>query len=336
MKRIFSITLTVVIVIAAVSLLTFSSDLLHPPRDKDKSYREAFVRNYKIFSVKIPDKLDFAGEPVPLDNYYVRESLDRELLVNTYWHSNTILMFKRAYRWVPVMQPVLVRNGIPADFIFLCMVESGFENLISPAGATGYWQFMKSTGQTYGLEISEEVDERYHVLKSTEAACKYLKTAYAKFKNWTLAAASYNMGIDGLDRQLKMQKTDNYYDLQLNRETLRYVYRVLAVKTIYHNPVGYGLYLRETDLYPPIPTQPVAVDSTIENLADFAIKHKTPYRVLKELNPWILKNRLSVKTPGKYEILLPLNGQVSHTILMEAHRQDSILFNDTLHIGRIH
>lgn len=334
MKKFLTITLIIVTLMAGLYFLT-GSGFLFPGDETDKAYREAFSRHYKMFAVEIPSQLDFAGEPVPVDLYHVRESLDKELLVNTYWHSNTILMMKRAYRWFPVIEPILKKNNIPSDFFFLCMIESGLENVVSPAGAAGFWQFLKGTGTSNGLEISTEVDERYHVEKSTEAACKYLRGAYKKFNSWTLAAASYNMGVEGLDNQLKTQQVSSYYDLQLNRETLRYVYRILAIKTIFYQPVRYGFYLRIRDLYPPIPTQTVTTDTTIADLAVFCKAQKVTYRILKELNPWLLKNTLTNKERKTYKILVPRDGEVSYEKLLGKTEETGKLFNDTLNVHDI-
>lgn len=335
MKKTIALSSLSVSVIVFLYLLTASTLQHSVSSDNDKAYWDAFSRNYKMFSVEIPEKLDFAGEEVPVNQFHVRESLDRELLVNSYWHSNTILMFKRAYRWYPVIEPILNKNGVPSDFFFLCMIESGLENVVSPAGAAGYWQFLKTTATSYGLEVSADVDERYNVEKVTEAACKYLVQAYSKYKSWTIAATSYNMGMGALDNQMLEQKTKSYYDLQLNRETIRYVYRILAVKTVFMNPVKYGFYLRKKDFYPPIPTQKIVVDSSIANLADFCIENKVAYRVLKELNPWLIKNSLVIKGGKSYEILLPRDGIIDYTSLIAEGESDSALFNDTLSVNNI-
>lgn len=334
MKKFLTISLLVISVLTALYFLT-SSTILFRGDNTDKPYHEAFQRNYKMFAVEIPSRLDFAGEAVPVSLYHVRESLDKELLVNTYWHSNTILMMKRAGRWYPVIEPILKKNNVPPDFFFLCMIESGLENVVSPAGAAGFWQFLKNTGSSYGLEVNAEVDERYHVEKATEAACKYLKAAYAKFGSWTLAAASYNMGMDGLENQLQTQKVTSYYDLQLNRETLRYVYRILAIKTLFYQPVRYGFYLRLTDLYPPVPTQPVTTDTTLTDLADFCLSHKVSYRVFKELNPWLMKNTLTNKERKTYTLLLPRDGKISYEALTADKEDTGELFNDTLNVRNI-
>jgi len=306
-----------------------------PDNSSDARYYEAGSRYYKIFNVKIPASLSFAGENVPLDRFYVHEGLDRELLVNCYWQSNTLLILKRSFRYFPEIDSVLKANKIPSDFKYLALIESGFENSISPAGAAGFWQFLKSTGTKYGLEINQEVDERYHVVKATVAACKYLKNAYARFNNWTLSAASYNMGVEGLSGVIENQKVDNYYDLYLNKETQRYVYRILAVKLIYESPVSHGFYLRANDMYPPIPAHSVIVDSAVASWPDFAKENGSNYRILKELNPWILKYTLTNKENKSYKVLFPDKGYEKYSTLFSEIKQDGCLFNDTLKVDQI-
>ncbi len=333
MKKFLTI-LPVVLLIAAITVLsafTFSGI----STSDDLVYREAFRRNYKMFTVEMPAHLDFAGEPIPLDKYYVRESFDKELHVNAYWHSSTVLMMKRANRWRPVIEPILKKNNIPADFFYLCLIESGMENVVSPAGAAGFWQIMKSPAQAYGLEISSEVDERYNVEKATEAACRILRDAYEKFHSWSLAAVSYNMGMGGLERALNTQRTRNFYDLQLNRETIRYMYRIVAIKTIFEHPVSYGFYIRIRDLYPHIPTEPFITDSTIPDFGKFCQDKNISYRVLKEMNPWILTNSLLNKERKSYKIQLPKDGVVSVDKLLEDLSEPDQLFNDTLHVRDI-
>ena len=258
-----------------------------------------------IQAVPIPDDLNFAGEAVPLYDDDVYERLDRELLVNTYWQSNTVLMHKRSARWFPMIEEILAEEGIPDDFKFLALIESGFTNARSPAGAAGFWQFVKPTAEGLGLEIRDEVDERYHAAKATRAACQYLRKAYDKFGNWTSAAASYNMGKGGLNNQMTRQHSTDYYDLYLNSETSRYVFRILAVKAILNNSEAYGFHLEESDLYAPYPTGTVTVDSTIADLATWAEMHHSNYKEVKILNPWLRQKSLTV-APGKtYEIILP-------------------------------
>lgn len=326
---IISLALLFIIVFAGAAYKFLQND------SNDKEYYNAFNRNYKIFSVEIPEKISFAGEPVPIEKYYVREALERELIVNTYWNSNTLLMFKRAFRFFPIIEPILKQNGVPDDVKFVALIESGLENVISPAGAAGYWQFMKNTATSYGLEISDEVDERLNIEKSTVAACKYFNNAFKTYKNWTLAAASYNIGIGGLSENLKTQKVDNYYDLYLNKETIRYVYRILAVKTIFQNPSKYGYYIRLKDLYPPVPTQVITIDSAVSDFSQFALDNKVNYRIIKDLNPWVLKNSFKNAAKKKYEIKIPFNGCVNNDSLMKRVKGYYNLFNDTTKVESI-
>ncbi|MFI5164670.1 MAG: lytic transglycosylase domain-containing protein [Bacteroidia bacterium] len=256
----------------------------------------------------IPKDLQFANEKVPVYDFTVTESMERELLVNTYFHSQTILMHKRANRWLPFIAAILQKNGVPDDFKYIALIESNLSNTVSPKGATGFWQFLDGSGKQYGLEINDEIDERYNIEKSTEAACKYFKDAYKTFGNWTLAAASYNSGMDGLKTQIDKQKVNSYYDLALNDETARYIFRILAVKEIISKPKEYGYQLRKKDLYPVIPTQKTQIDSSITDLADFAIKNKVSYKILKYFNPWLRKNFLSNKNKKSYFIEFPKPG----------------------------
>ena len=260
---------------------------------------------YKNFALKLPNKLDFCGEAVPLERLDVREGLDRELLVNTYWHSQTFLFFKRANRFFPIIEPILKNNNIPEDFKYLALIESGFANVVSPAGASGFWQFIKTTGEKYGLIINDEVDQRYHLEKSTLAACKYISNSYDIFKSWTLAAAAYNMGDGGLGNHIKNQKVYSYYDLFLNAETARYVYRILAIKIIFENPPKYGFYFEKEDLYPAVRIQTVTVDTAITDLAQFALDLGINYKILKEYNPWLRKSSLQNKAKNSFQIAIP-------------------------------
>lgn len=289
-----------------VNVLSFSGQKTESPGDK--KYIEEFNNRYAVFAIEFPANLSFAGEKVPLEYFDVYENLDREFLVNTYWHSQTFLFIKRAYRYFPVIEPILKKNEIPDDFKYLCVAESGLNNVVSPAGATGFWQFMKTTGIKYGLEISDEVDERYDLEKSTYAACRYLKDSYDYYKNWTMVAASYNVGMGGIDNQIKKQKVTSYYDLMLNEETSRYVFRIIAIKTIMDNPQNYGFHFRKKDLYPPIPTDNITVDTTITDLADFAISQEINYKMLKYFNTWLRQNSLTVSEGEKYIIKIPKSG----------------------------
>ncbi|MBL0125955.1 MAG: lytic transglycosylase domain-containing protein [Flavobacteriales bacterium] len=276
--------------------------------DNDVDHLRQFNDGYKVFSLTMPNELAFCGEPVPLDRIDVRERLDRELLVNTYWQSNTLLAHKRANRWFPLIEQVLAREGVPEDMKYLALIESGLTNVVSPMGATGYWQFMKETAERHGLEVNSEVDERYNVVKSTEAACKYLKAGYAKYGSWALAAASYNLGQGGVDKQLERQKQESYFDLLLNEETSRYVFRILAMKEIIKDPERYGFHLRKKDLYPPYATTALQVTAPIPDIADFAKEHGTDYKTVKLLNPWLRDMKLSNREGRTYTVLLPAKG----------------------------
>jgi membrane-bound lytic murein transglycosylase D len=294
----------VLILLSIVKLFNYAvSDNL-----SDSDYEDYFNANYKTFSIRIPKNLNFAGEKVPVTDFSVREAMERELVINTYWQSQSLLLHKRANRWFTIIEPILKKNNVPEDFKYVALIESQLTNVVSPQGATGFWQIIESTAAGYGMEVNEEVDERYHVAKSTEAACKYFKEAYKIFNNWTLVAASYNMGMGGVQNQLAKQKVNTYYDLLLNDETARYVYRILAMKEVISRPKVYGYMLRKKDLYPLIPTKTLVVDSTIHNLADFAIQQHVTYKILKLFNPWLRTNILSNNDKKKYLIEIPKNG----------------------------
>ncbi|NMH24532.1 lytic transglycosylase domain-containing protein [Flavobacterium solisilvae] len=255
-----------------------------------------------------PTTTDFAGETTPLHVVDVRERLDRELLINANLHSTTTLILKRANRAFPVIEPILQKYGIPDDFKYLAVIESGLVNAVSSAGARGVWQFMPETAKEKGMEVNDFVDERYHLEKSTEAACKYLLTAKNKFGSWTMAAASYNGGMNGVNKKIEEQQVTNYYDLALTEETSRYVFRILALKEIMKNPGKYGFNIYPTDLYSPIPTKKVEVDSTITDLASFAKTQGINYKILKIHNPWLRDKKLVNPSKKKYEIEIPTEG----------------------------
>ncbi|MDA3821556.1 MAG: lytic transglycosylase domain-containing protein [Bacteroidales bacterium] len=266
---------------------------------KDKSL-------YAIFPVEIPENLTFSEENVPLQFFDVKEALDRELLSNVFFHSQTIRLIKMANRYFPQIEPILKEQGVPDDFKYLAIAESGLANAVSPAGAVGFWQIRKGTGTDYGLEINAQVDERYHLEKSTIVACMYLKESFEKYGNWTLAAASYNVGRRGVDRQVTKQKEDEYYNLLLNEETARYVFRILAYKLIIEDPSSYGFHLSKQDLYNPVPVETIIVDSTVSNFADFAAEHNTSYKLLKMMNPWLRDTMLTNSKGKAYEVRVVL------------------------------
>lgn len=260
----------------------------------------------KILPVKLPKYVDFAGEVVPLDIFDVRERLDREMQVNAFWHSNSLAMFKLKNRSFPVIERILKAEGMPEDFKYLALAESGLKNVVSPSKAAGVWQFLEGTGKNFGLEVNDEVDERYHLEKATRAACKYLKKTKEEFGSWALAAAAYNMGNNGLRKVMDGQKMTSYFDLYLNEETSRYVFRIIALKEIFNSPKEYGFYLENEDLYDAIPTRTVAVDTTINDLAAFAIEQGTNYKMVKLFNPWLRSSKLTNTTGKKYVIELPM------------------------------
>lgn len=255
-----------------------------------------------------PTQIDFAGEKTPLNISDVRERLDRELLVNANLDATTLLILKRANRAFPVIEPILKQYGIPDDFKYLAVIESGLVNAVSPAGARGVWQFMPETGKQYGLEVNEIVDERYHLAKSTVAACKYLLAAKNKFGSWTLAAASYNAGLGGVNKQLTFQGVDSYYDVLLADETSRYVFRILALKEIMQHPAQYGFTLTPGELYGVIPSKTVSVTASVPDLAAFAKEQGINYKILKIHNPWMRDRKLDVSGGKEYSVEIPLSG----------------------------
>ena len=255
-----------------------------------------------------PTSIDFAGEAAPLQITDVRERLDRELLINANLDATTLLIIKRANRAFPIIEPILAKYGVPDDFKYLAVIESALVNAVSPAGARGVWQFMPVTAKEKGMEVTDMVDERYHLQKSTEAACKYLLEAKAKFGNWTLAAASYNGGMTGVTKQIEMQQVSNYYDLLLNDETSRYVFRILALKEIMKDPAKYGFMVDPNDLYTNLPSKIITVDTTINDLSAFAKAQGINYKILKIHNPWLRDKKLLNASGKKYEIEIPLSG----------------------------
>lgn len=253
----------------------------------------------------VPEQVNFAGEIAPIERSDVYEALDKELNINTYWHSSTLMMLKRANRHFPMIDSILRANNIPADFKYLALIESGLKQVKSPAGAAGFWQFMKGTGKEFGLEVNRVVDERYHIEKATVAACKYLQDSYGEFKSWTLVAASYNAGKRRIRESLKDQKMNSYYDLYLNPETARYVYRILAIKEVFNHPEMYGFKIKDDDLYEPVSMKDIKVKRDIKDLPSFAIKHGSNYKLLKRYNPWLRKDFLKRKRGKSYIIQLP-------------------------------
>ena len=297
-------------ILAFVGLLSICGLFIYALQDAptDENFEKKLFNDYNVYALQIPQNLDFAGESVPVQDPDIHERMDRELLVNTYWQSNGLLMFKRAKKYFPTIEPILAKYGVPDDFKYLAVIESGLTNAVSPAGARGVWQIMKATGRENGLEVNNNVDERYHLEKATEVACKYLKEAKENLGSWTLAAAAYNGGKSGIARRLKEQNVSNYYDLLLGDETGRYVFRIVALKEILSNPDKYGFNFRDKDLYTNIPTFKVEVDTAVTDFSKFAQKFGINYKILKLHNPWLRERNLNNKSRKRYEIEIPKEG----------------------------
>ena len=265
----------------------------------------------KYYAQEIPQVAYFCEEQVDLTNYYLRERYDRELLSFSYWHSQLFLMIKRANKFFPLIEPILKSEGIPDDFKYLALVESSLDQrAYSPAKAAGIWQILAETAKEYGLEVTDDVDERYHLEKATVMACQYLKKTYEQTGTWSMAAASYNSGRSGTLSKMKVQQTDNYFDMLFSEETNRYVFRMILAKQILANPQKYGFFLHKEDLYYMIDFDVVEVDSTITNLTEFAKERRTNYQILKDLNPWLRTNKLDNKNKKTYYIKIPKENAV--------------------------
>jgi hypothetical protein len=288
----------VVIKISSIEKMTPQEVIVHLQKD------------HREFIPQVPSKMDFCGEEVPLNDFDVYERMERELLVNVHWSSATILYLKRANRWFPIIEPILKRNGIPNDFKYLAIIESGLTNAVSPAGAAGFWQFMAPVAKQYGLEVYDKIDERYNLEKATQATCRYLKEAFAKYGSWTMAAASYNFGMNGIDKQIGRQRSRNYYNLYLVEETSRFVFRLLAIKEIFSDPYKYGFNIDETELYKAIETKEIIIKKEIKDLALFAKENGINYKIIKIFNPWIKDNFLPNPNKKAYSIKIPIDGEI--------------------------
>lgn len=302
-----NISIAVLLFVLIIGIGWFWKNQSSDIQAKDNSFETAnSISNEQPFAdFELPEEFYFAGERLPLELFHVYESLERELIVNTYWHSSTWLLLKRANRWLPVIEPILQAQNMPDDLKYLCMIESNLTNARSPAGAVGFWQFMEGTAKEYGLELNKDVDERYHVEKATLAACKYFKKAYDKYGSWSLVGAAYNAGMARIDGFLKTQNASSYFDLLMAEETERYLYRMIALKIILNNPEYYGFPVDESKLYQPLNFEVVRVDETIPNLADFAAQYGISYKLLKYFNPWLRSNQLPVSTGKYYEVKIP-------------------------------
>ena len=297
-------------ILAFVGLLSLCILFIYALQDAptDENFETKIINDYNVYALQVPDNLDFSGEPIPLNNPDILERMDRELLVNTYWQSNGLLMFKRAKKYFPVIEPILKEHGVPDDFKYLAVIESGLTNAVSPAGARGVWQIMPATGRENGLEVNSNVDERYNLEKATEVACKYFLKSKEELGTWTLAAAGYNAGNAGISRRLKEQGVNDYYDLLLGEETGRYLFRIVALKEILNNPEKYGFNFREKDLYKNVPTYKVEVDTAVRDFTVFSEKFGINYKILKIHNPWLREPHLNNKSRKLYHIEIPEKG----------------------------
>lgn len=296
--------------LAFVGLLSLCALFIYALQDAptDENFEKKLINDYNVYALQVPGNLEFAGEPVPLKNPDILERMDRELLVNTYWQSNGLLMFKRANKYFPVIEPILKKHGVPDDFKYLAVIESGLMNVVSPAGARGVWQIMPATARENGLEVNDNVDERYNLEMATEVACKYLLDAKENLGSWTLAAAAYNAGNAGVARRLKEQNVTDYYDLLLGEETGRYLFRIVALKEILSNPAKYGFNFREKDLYQDVPTYKVEVDTAVTDFTKFAESFGINYKILKLHNPWLREPHLNNRSRKLYKIDIPKEG----------------------------
>ncbi len=298
--------------LAAIGLVCISGlfifSMQKAPSDEAIGKEQPIVNDYNVYAIEMPEGLNFADELVPIENPDIYERMDRELLVNTYWQSNGLLMFKRAQKYFPIIEPILKKNGVPDDFKYLAVIESGLTNAKSPAGASGVWQIMKATGKENGLEVNANVDERYNLEKATEVACQYLIKAKEKLGSWTAAAAAYNAGNAGISRRLKEQDVSGYYDLLLGEETGRYVFRIVALKEILSHPDKYGFNFNKSDLYKSVPTYEIEVDSAVTDFSQFAKRFGINYKILKLHNPWLREKRLNNKSGKSYTLEIPKEG----------------------------
>ena len=299
-------------IFAAIGLVCMSGlfifSMQKAPSDDTLRKETPIINDYNVYALEMPEGLNFAGEMVPVDNPDIYERMDRELLVNTYWQSNGLLMFKRAQKYFPIIEPILKKNGVPDDFKYLAVIESGLTNAVSPAGARGFWQIMRTTGRENGLEVNANVDERYNLEMATEVACKYLKKSKEQLGSWTLAAAAYNAGNSGISRRLKEQGVSDYYDLLLGEETGRYMFRIVALKEILNNPSKYGFNFNQNHLYNFIPTYKVEVDTVVNDFSQFAKHFGINYKILKIHNPWLRERHLNNKSRKLYTIEIPKEG----------------------------
>lgn len=312
---IFNISAAALLAFAACNISSTSESNAAPVRTADGE-----VNHLSVISPAIPEYVTFGDQRIDLDRVDMWERLDRELTSLTYSHGTTLLMLKRANKYFPEMAPILQKNGMPLDLLYLACVESTLDPLAySPAKAAGFWQFIPDTARSYGLEVNAYVDERYNLEKATDAACRFLKSSYRRYGNWESVASSYNRGVGGINRDLESQGENSTFDIYLNRETSRYMFRILATKLIMENPEKYGFHLEPEQLYQPVATRTIEVNHTIDNLPAWAKKHGSNYQWLKELNPWLRDKSLPNKSGKTYKIKLPANDDAIYNSRQEKH-----------------
>ncbi len=323
MKRLCIIAIILASLAIAGEAFIFAT---HKEKNEQEALHARAIRaDYRVYAPSIPDTLYFCGERVPLNIYYVREGLDRELVSNMYYQSNTTFCIKRATRLFPTIERILKEEGVPEDMKYLCVIESSLTNATSPAGAKGYWQFMKTTGANYGLEISDEIDMRNDLEASTRAACRFLKTLKNRLGGWTEAAAAYNCGEGGLSTRIAKQGQSSYYDLYLNSETQRYVYRILAIKLIFQNPQSYGYHIRQCDTYPELPYTEVELSGQNVDLYQFATQNGTSYKMLRNLNPWITTDKLKNKNNKTYTVRIPTKKGTEYNAIVKGRHDTTMI-----------
>lgn len=277
---------------------------LKKPEVNEQSY---INNNFNVFGLNIPQNLTFCEEKIPVDNFEIRNNLEKEFFTNEYWKNNSTILFNKVAKWFPYIEPILKEEGVPDDIKFIAVIESHLSNKVSPVGAAGFWQLVPSTARNYGLIVNNEVDERLDVEKSTHVACKLFKDAHQRFNNWTLAAAAYNLGIGGIERALKEQNTNNYYDLLLNKQTGEFIYRLLAYKTLLSSPIHFGIKKSKIKYNSKIPVKTYIIDSSITNIQFLAKKLKCSKAQIKLLNPWLVSDELNNPDHHKFTFKIPKN-----------------------------
>lgn len=303
-------TRPVILFLVFVLLYFVLKVFVYYPTPNEISYTNT---NFYVFDLRIPADLQFCGEKIPSNDFNIRKDLEKEFFTSGYWKNNSRVLFNKAQRWFPYIEPILVEEGVPDDFKYLCVIESHLSNASSGAGAAGFWQLVPSSARIYGLEVNSQVDERFHVEKATRAACKHIKDAYKVFNNWTLAAAAYNRGIGGIQKAMALQKSDNYFDLLLNKETGSFVYRIMAYKTLFSSPGHFGIKRKRWTYYSKIPYKIYKVDSTLTNIKAFEKQIGCPPGTIAAHNPWLLSNELSNPEKKIYEIRVPKNFQADYS-----------------------